>query len=163
MCAQKKECVVRFIRGLALASLLCVGLLVPRSSWSAQAAGTTALDADRWLEIDLYWFRQQEIKASKEQLTKLKEKSKGSSQAQVDQVLSEINSIEKGTPEAMGLTAAGTGLQSVLRVVEGGARATPQQALEVYRISSEAAKTRIAEWEKLKGGKPAELEKSHAN
>ena len=106
---------------------------------------------------------QQEIKASMEHLTELKEKSKGSSQAQVDQVLSEINSIEKGTPEAMGLTAAGTGLQSVLRVVEGGARATPQQALEVYRISSEAAKTRIAEWEKLKGGKPAELEKSHAN
>jgi hypothetical protein len=67
MCADKKERVVRFIRGLALAALLCVGVLVPRSLWSADTSGTTALDADRWLEIDLYWFRQQEIKASTRQ------------------------------------------------------------------------------------------------
>jgi hypothetical protein len=47
--------------------MLCVGLLIPCSSWSAQGAGTTALDADRWLEIDLYWFKQQEVKASTRQ------------------------------------------------------------------------------------------------
>jgi hypothetical protein len=41
--------------------------MAPRSSWSAQAPGTTALDTDRWLEIDLYWFKQQEIKASARQ------------------------------------------------------------------------------------------------
>jgi photosystem II stability/assembly factor-like uncharacterized protein len=102
---------------------------------------------------------QQEIKAAKEQLAKLKEKLKGSSQAQAEQLISEISGIEKGTPDSVGLTAAGTGLQSVLKVVEGGDRAIPQQALEVYRISSEAAKARIAEWEKLKSGKLAQLNK----
>jgi len=45
-----------------------------------------------------------------------------------------------------------------LRVVEGGDRTTPQQALEVYRISSEAAEVRIAEWDKLKSGKLAEFD-----
>jgi hypothetical protein len=59
----------------------------------------------------------------------------------------------------MGLTTAASGLQSALRVVEGGDRTTPQQALEVYRISSEAAKVRIAEWDKLKSGKLAEFDK----
>lgn len=67
MRTESYECVVRFIRRLALAAMLCVGLLVPCSSWSAQGPGTDALEADRWLEIDLYWFKQAEIKASARQ------------------------------------------------------------------------------------------------
>ena len=42
-------------------------------------------------------------------------------------------------------------------MVEGGDRTTPQQALEVYRLSEDAAKSRIAEWEKLKAGSLAEF------
>ena len=102
---------------------------------------------------------QEQIKASKERLANLKEKLTGQPQIQVERMASEITEIEKGTPDAMGLTTAASGLQSALRVVEGGDRTTPQQALEVYRISSEAAKVRIAEWDKLKSGKLAEFDK----
>jgi len=51
-------------------------------------------------------------------------------------------------------------LQSVLRVVEGGNRTTPEQAIEVYRLSDEAAKSRIADWKKLKGGELAEFNRA---
>ena len=102
---------------------------------------------------------QEQIKASKERLANLKEKLTGQPQIQVERMASEITEIEKGTPDAMGLTTAASGLQSALRVVEGGDRTTPQQALEVYRISSEAAKVRVAEWDKLKSGKLAEFDK----
>jgi len=101
---------------------------------------------------------QEQIKASKERLANLKEKLTGQPQIQVERMVSEIAEIEKGTPDAMGLTTAASGLQSALRVVEGGDRTTPQQALEVYRISSEAAEVRIAEWDKLKSGKLAEFD-----
>ena len=60
----------------------------------------------------------------------------------------------------MGLAAAVSGLQSALRVVEGGNRTTPEQAMEVYRLSDEAAKIRIAEWKQLKGGELAEFNRS---
>ena len=56
--------------------------------------------------------------------------------------------------------AAGSGLQSALRVVEGGDRTTPQQALEVYRLANDAAKSRIAEWKKLKSGELAEFNRA---
>ena len=74
-----------------------------------------------------------------------------------------VEAIEKGTkaaPEVMGLAAATSGLQSVLRVVEGGDRTTPQQAIEVYRLSDEAAKMQTAEWKKLKGGELAEFNRA---
>jgi hypothetical protein len=45
-------------------------------------------------------------------------------------------------------------------VVEGGNRTTPEQAIEVYRLSDEAAKSRIAEWKKLKGGELVEFNRS---
>ena len=50
----------------------------------------------------------------------------------------------------MGLEAANSGLASALRVVEGGDRTSPSQAIELYHQSDEAAKARIAEWTKLK-------------
>jgi photosystem II stability/assembly factor-like uncharacterized protein len=76
-------------------------------------------------------------------------------QAQAEKLEAGMNAIEKGgkdDPAAMGLAAASTGLQSALRVVEGGDRTTPQQAVEVYRQSDDAAKVRIGEWNKLKTG-----------
>jgi len=60
----------------------------------------------------------------------------------------------------MALEAAKNGLQSVLRVVEGGDRATPQQAIEVYHLTDEAAKSRIEEWKKLKTGELVEFNRA---
>jgi hypothetical protein len=60
----------------------------------------------------------------------------------------------------MGMEAAVNGLQSALRVVEGGNRTTPQAALEVYRLSDDATKRRIAEWTKLKDGELMEFNHS---
>ena len=75
---------------------------------------------------------------------------------QVTELQTAITKIEKGstppTPETMGLEAANSGLASALRVVEGGDRTTPSQAIELFRQSDEAAKARIAEWTKLKSG-----------
>ncbi len=51
---------------------------------------------------------------------------------------------------AKGLQEAADALASVLRVVEGGDRAVPSQALAVYKEASEQAKKRVAEWEKFK-------------
>ena len=70
---------------------------------------------------------------------------------QLTELQAAIARIEKGSgPAMMGLEAANTGLASALRVVEGGNRTTPAQAVELYRQSDEAAKARIAEWTKLK-------------
>ncbi len=60
----------------------------------------------------------------------------------------------------MGLESAVGGLQSALRVVEGGDRTTPSQAIEVYRLSDDAAKSRIAEWKKLKQGQLVEFNRA---
>jgi hypothetical protein len=73
--------------------------------------------------------------------------------AQAEKLEAAMDVIEKGSktaPDAMGLATASSGLQSVLRVVEGGDRTTPQQALDVYKLSDDAAKSRIAEWNVLK-------------
>jgi photosystem II stability/assembly factor-like uncharacterized protein len=55
-----------------------------------------------------------------------------------------------------GLQEASTGLASALRVIEGGDREAPAQAIEVYKESSAQVKARIAEWAQLK---QARLEK----
>ena len=103
-----------------------------------------------------------ELSTTSSSLGKLKEQFKGQSQllAQAEKLEGAIGAIEKGSkeePQTMGLEAAVSGLQSVLRVVEGGNRTTPEQAIEVYRLSDEAAKSRIADWKKLKGGELAEF------
>jgi photosystem II stability/assembly factor-like uncharacterized protein len=85
-------------------------------------------------------------------------------QAEAEKLLATIGLIIHGKgADPMGLEAANGGLQSVLRVVEGGDRATPQQALEVYRLSAPAAKIRIAEWEKAKAGALREFLKAVNN
>ena len=50
----------------------------------------------------------------------------------------------------MGLEAASMGLAAALRVVEGGDRTVPSQAMELYRESSVAATAGMAAWTKLK-------------
>ncbi len=72
-----------------------------------------------------------------------------------------IAKIEKGDKSlgdsGTGLEAANTGLGAALRVVEGGDRTTPSQAVELYRETDEAAKARIAEWQQLKSTQLAQL------
>ena len=51
----------------ALVLLLGLLMLVPSSARAAQTnppAAAASIDTDRWLEIDLYWFRQNDIKGS---------------------------------------------------------------------------------------------------
>lgn len=106
-----------------------------------------------------------ELNAAANGAGKLKEQLKNQPQllAQVENLERAIESILKGNklvPDAMGLEAATNGLQSVLRVVEGGDRTTPQQAIEVYHLTDEAAKSRIEEWKKLKTGELAEFNRA---
>ena len=49
------------------------------------------------------------------------------------------------------------GLASALRVVESGNRATPSQALELYREASKVAAESIAQWEQVKKGQLSKL------
>jgi photosystem II stability/assembly factor-like uncharacterized protein len=72
----------------------------------------------------------------------------------MEEMQSAIGKIMRGKEhppgESSGLQDAYTGLASALRVVEGGDRAAPSQALEVYQESSAQVKARIAEWTELK-------------
>lgn len=106
-----------------------------------------------------------EMKATKESLVKLKDQLKMQPQLQsrAEKLESAIGGIEKGSKanaDAMGLEAATSGLQSVLRVVEGGDRTTPLQAIEVYRLSDDAAQNGIAAWKKMKTGELAEFNRA---
>ncbi len=56
-----------------------------------------------------------------------------------------------------GLQSAYTGLASALRVVEGGDRVVPSQAIAVYKESSQQVKARIAEWIQFKQTKLTQL------
>ena len=49
-----------------------------------------------------------------------------------------------------GLESANTGLSSALRVVEGGNRTVPSQAVELYHEADQAATVAIAAWTELK-------------
>jgi hypothetical protein len=96
-----------------------------------------------------------EMNAVKANLDKLAEQLKDKPQLQTEskQLAAAIEAIQKGSksaPDAMGLEAASSGLQSALRVVESGDRTTPQQAIEVYQLSEKAANVRIDEWKSLK-------------
>jgi len=78
-------------------------------------------------------------------------------QTQVGKLLAAIAEIQTGKTGSMGLQEASSGLLAALRVVESGNRTTPQQALDVYRLSSEAARIRTDEWQAIKGGALAKL------
>jgi photosystem II stability/assembly factor-like uncharacterized protein len=78
--------------------------------------------------------------------------------ADAQSVISKILTNQKRTPgEGPGLQDAYTGLASALRVVEGGDRAVPSQAVAVYRESSPQVKTCIAEWAGFKQTKLTQL------
>ncbi len=64
---------------------------------------------------------------------------------------------EHTAAEGPGLQSAYTGLASALRVVEGGDRAVPSQAIAVYKESSQQVKARIAEWIQFKQTKLTQL------
>ena len=118
------------------------------------------------LGLEIFWETrrvqqaQDQMKAAREVLDKLKQKVKEQPQliTQVEKVLADVADIDSGGKSGTaGLRTAGSGLQAALRVVEGSDRAVPQQAMDVYRTSDEAAKSRIAEWQKLQSGELAEL------
>jgi len=76
-------------------------------------------------------------------------------------VQSAVNQIKTGTPgptgSISGLSAASSGLASALSVVESGDRSAPAQALDVYHLSAEAAKSSLADWKSLQSGALAQL------
>ena len=65
-------------------------------------------------------------------------------------IASIVMNKEFSEQEAPGLQDAYTGLVSALRVVEGGDRAVPSQAIAVYMESSRHVKARLAEWTRFK-------------
>jgi photosystem II stability/assembly factor-like uncharacterized protein len=80
--------------------------------------------------------------------------------SQVVAVQSALNEIKNGTPDPgsiSGLSAASAGMASALSVVESGDRPAPAQALEIYRMSTDAAQHSVAEWKKLQSGALAQL------
>ena len=96
---------------------------------------------------------------------KLVQQKAGPQSAQLKPALAEaqhgigkiLTNKEHTPPEYLGLQSASAGLASVLRVVEGGDRAVPSQAIAVYRESSQQAKARVAEWTQFKQTKLAQL------
>ena len=61
-----------------------------------------------------------------------------------------MQKILAGSDGAMGLEKANTGLASALRVVESSDRTVPEQAVELYKMSSEAMKAEVREWKQFK-------------
>ncbi len=106
-----------------------------------------------------------EIAAVKKHLTEIETQSlkhHGELLAQVTEVNSLIKNIErpeKPQPPSViaGLESASTGLGAALRVVEGGDRTIPSQAMELYRESSKAASASIDQWTQLKKAQLAKL------
>ena len=66
-------------------------------------------------------------------------------ESRLDKVLT-----SKENPQGQGLQDAYKDLASALRVVEGGDRATPSQAIAVFRESSQQIEARIGEWRTFK-------------
>jgi len=63
----------------------------------------------------------------------------------------------KENPQEQGLQDAYKDLASVLRVVEGGDRPAPAQAIAVFRESSQQIEARMAEWKTFKQTKLPEI------
>ena len=107
-----------------------------------------------------------EIGSVQKQLTDIQLKP-GAQNAQLKSALAEarsgINKILTHKEHAVddddspGLQDSYTGLASALRVVEGGDRAVPSQAIAVYKESSQRIKARIAEWTQFKQTTLAQL------
>ena len=104
-----------------------------------------------------------EIGAVKKRLSDLKPQLTGTNPellTEVATVETAITAIEKGghaPSPTLGLEAASMGLASALRVVEGGDRTAPSQAIELYRQSAEAANAGTAAWTTLKSAQLVQL------
>ena len=68
-----------------------------------------------------------------------------------------VSNKERSEDEGTGLHGGYTALTSVLRVVEGGDRAVPSQAIAVFKESRRQAKACIAEWDRWKQKQLAQL------
>jgi hypothetical protein len=81
--------------------------------------------------------------------------------SQVTQLEASIQQIEKGEKPLpgpiSGLESASSGLGAALRVVEGGNRTIPSQAMELYREASQAATAGVNAWTQLKSTQLAKL------
>jgi len=75
-------------------------------------------------------------------------------QAAIGNILTNKN---HGSDQSPGLEDAYAALASALRVVEGGDRPAPSQAIAVYRESSQQIKGRIEEWTRFKQTRVEEL------
>jgi photosystem II stability/assembly factor-like uncharacterized protein len=129
----------------------------PRSqATSAQLAEQQRLGLEIFGQARLARRALAEIAAVKKSLGDVKPELAGKNPellAEVTNLEKAITRIEKGSQGAIatiGLEAVSAALAAALRVVEGGDRTTPSQALELYRESDEAAKADVAEWTKLK-------------
>ena len=105
-----------------------------------------------------------EIDSVQKQLADMGQKL-GEKNAQLKSALAEAQSgigkiltnKKDAADEGPGLQDAYTGLASALRVVESGDRAVPAQAIAVYKESSQQVKARIAEWDRFKQTRLAQL------
>jgi hypothetical protein len=77
----------------------------------------------------------------------------------IDALQEVLKKIVTGTnrDEGMGLDPASRSIASALRVVEGGDRPAPSQAIAVFEESSLAAKLRIKEWNQLRAEQLSDL------
>jgi hypothetical protein len=151
------------VDGAPLAEPLQVKMDPRAKATAAELAEQQRLGLEIFGETRRVRHAQEEMKATLESLAKLKQKFKDSPElmAKMEKISTAIAEVETGVkPGNLGLNAAGSGLQAALRVVESGDRMVPQQAMEVYRTSDEAAKSRMAEWQALKTGELAGLQRA---
>jgi hypothetical protein len=105
-----------------------------------------------------------EIASVQKQLSDFQEKT-GAQNAQLKSVLKEAQSEVgeilankgHGAEQRPGLQDAYAGLASALRVIEGGDRAAPAQAIAVYQESSQQVRACIADWSRFKQTKLEQL------
>jgi hypothetical protein len=105
-----------------------------------------------------------EIGSVQKQLADIQQKLTSQS-AQLKSAVAEAGSLigkiltnkEHAADKSPGLQDAYADLASALRVVEGGDRAVPSQAIAVYQESSPQVKARMAEWTRFKQTRLAQL------
>jgi len=140
-------------------------MMDPRSS-----ATPEILQQQLQLALKIYGEAQQvrttlrEVDAASKKLAALKPEMRAKAPDLVQQLTSAesaLNEIKNGTPElpgsVSGLSAASSGLASALSVVESGDRPAPAQALELYHLSDDAAKSSFDKWKTLQSGSLAQL------
>jgi hypothetical protein len=104
-----------------------------------------------------------EIRSVQKQLTGAEERASTDQNAALKATLAEAQSglskllRNKEDQQKLGIEDAYKNLASALRVVEGGDRAAPSQAIAVYRESSEQIGARMSEWTAFKQKKLLEL------